>query len=137
MSTVQHVAMLSALNITGTREQEFLKYLKQYIGKGFCPIQREVLMLTMGPTKVYTGNISWTYKGKEREEKVEWAGHDLHSEVEMQLVRILVSCNTKPSNVKVVQAVVGGDHCDTIFQFGATITAELEKGECLHFEVYM
>jgi hypothetical protein len=64
MSTVQYIAMLSALNITETREQELSKWLKQYIGKGFCPTQREVSILSKGHTMVYTGNISWTYKSK-------------------------------------------------------------------------
>ncbi len=41
------------------------------------------MILYKGPTKVYTGNVPWTYKGKKREEKVKWLEKDLHSEVKM------------------------------------------------------
>ncbi len=108
MSTVQYVAMLSSLEITGVREQELSKYLQQNIGKRFSPTQRGVLVLSKGCTKVYTGNIPWTYEGKEQEENVEWMEKDLHSEIEMQLARMLKSGNARPSNVKAVQAIVGG-----------------------------
>jgi hypothetical protein len=73
------------------------------------------LVLSKGHTKVYTGNILWTYKGKEREENVEWMEKDLHSKIEMQLARKLKSRNEKPPNVKEVQAVIGGDHGNTVF----------------------
>ena len=41
----------------------------------------------------------------------------------------------RPSDVKAVQAVVGGDHGDTVFQFGAAITAEMHDGGKIYFEV--
>jgi hypothetical protein len=135
MSTVEYVAMLSALNITGARERELTKYLRQYIGKAFCPTQNEMSMLTKGHTKVYTGSILWTYEGKSRKETVEWSEKHLHTEIETQLCRILRSRNVKPSDVLAVEAVVGGDHGDTAFQFGAAVTATLVSGEHLYFEV--
>ena len=106
MSTVQYVAMLSALNMTGMKERVLSKNLKQHIGKGFCPTQRGVLILAKGHTSVHTGSIHWKYKGKEREETVEWSKKDLHSEIEIQLSRVLKSREVKASNVKAVQAVI-------------------------------
>ena len=73
MSTVEYVAMLSAMNITVAREQKLTKYLRQYIGKAFCLTQNEMSMLTKGHTKVYTGSILWMYESKSREETVEWS----------------------------------------------------------------
>jgi hypothetical protein len=71
MSTVQYVAMLSALKMTGTKERVFSRHLKQYVGKDFCSTQRGVLILAEGRTNVHTGSIQWIYEGKEREETVE------------------------------------------------------------------
>ncbi len=56
---------------------------------------------------------------------VEWMEKDLHTEIEVQLLRCLKSRGLRPSDVKAVKAVVGGDHSDTAFQFGAAITAEM------------
>jgi len=41
----------------------------------------------------------------------------------------------RPYDVKSVQAVVGGDHGDTAFQFGVAITAEMHDGRKIYFEV--
>ena len=57
--------------------------------------------------------MPWIYDGKEREETVEWTEKDLHTEIEVQLLRCLKSRGLRPSDVKAVQAVVGGDHGDT------------------------
>ena len=37
MLTLQYVAMLSALNITGIKERELSKHLRLHLGNGFCP----------------------------------------------------------------------------------------------------
>jgi hypothetical protein len=47
----------------------------------------------------------------------------------------LRSRNVAPSDVLAVEAVVGGDHGDTAFQFVAAVTATLVSGEHLYFEV--
>ena len=93
------------------------------------------LILAEGHTKVHTSSMSWIYDGKEREETVEWREKDLHTEIEVQLLRCLKSRGMRPSDVKAVQAVVGGDHGDTAFQFGAAITAEMHDGGKIYFEV--
>ena len=135
MSTVEYTAMMSALNITGKKERVLGKYMRQHLGPAFCPTQRSVSILAQGHTKVYTGSMPWIYEGKEREETVEWTEKDLHTEIEVQLLRYLKSRGMRPSDVKAVQAVVGGDHGNTAFQFGAAITAEMHDGGKIYFEV--
>jgi hypothetical protein len=119
MSTVEYTAMMSALNITGKKERVLGKYMRQHLGPAFCPTQRSVSILAQGHTKVYTGSMPWIYEGKEREETVEWTEKDLHTEIEVQLLRYLKSRG------------IG----DTAFQFGAAITAEMHDGGKIYFEV--
>ncbi len=66
---------------------------------------------------------------------MEWCEKDLHLEIEIQLSRVLKSREARASDVKTVFAVVGGDHGDMAFQYGVAITAELQDGEQLYFEV--
>jgi hypothetical protein len=56
-------------------------------------------------------------------------------EIEIQLSRVLKSREVKPSNVMAIQALVGGDHGNTAFNFEATTTAKLQDGEQLYFKV--
>ena len=60
---------------------------------------------------------------------------DLHTEIEVQLLRCLKSRGMRQSDIKAVQAVVGGDHGNTAFQIGAAITAEMHDGRKIYFEV--
>ncbi len=41
----------------------------------------------------------------------------------------------KPVDVLHVTVVAGGDHGDTAFQFGASVSAKLSGGEIIYFEV--
>ena len=132
---VKYTAMMSALNITGKKERVLGKYTRQHLGPAFCPTQKIVSILAVGHTKVHTGSMPWIYESKEREETAEWTEKDLHTEIEVQLLRYLKSRGMRPSDVKAVQAVVGGDHGDTAFQFGAAITAEMHDGRKIYFEV--
>jgi hypothetical protein len=74
---------------------------------------------------------------KEKKGRRLWSGSkkDLHLEIEIQLSRVLKSREARASDVKTVFAVVGGDHGDMAFQYGVAITAELQDGEQLYFEV--
>jgi hypothetical protein len=135
MSTVKYAVMMSALNITGKKERVLGKYMRQHLGPAFCPTQKSVSILAVGHTKVHTGSMPWIYEGKEREETVEWTEKDLHTEIEVQLLRCLKSRDMRPSDVKAVQAVIGGDHSDTAFQFEASITAEMHDGRKIYFEI--
>ena len=126
--------MMTALNIAGTKERELTKYLQQYLSRSFYPTQNGVLILAKGAAKVHIGSIQWTYKGKEREETVEWSEKDLYLGIGIQLSRLLKSREVKASNVKAVQAMIGGDHGNTAFHFGAAITAELQDEGLLYFE---
>jgi hypothetical protein len=51
------------------------------------------------------------------------------------LQRHLSSRSVQPSEVARIQAVVGGDHGDTAFQFGASISVELNDTRIIDFEV--
>ena len=46
-----------------------------------------------------------------------------------------MSKNVNPSVVLSVQVVVGNDHCDTAFQFGASVSVKLCDGNIIEFEV--
>jgi hypothetical protein len=46
-----------------------------------------------------------------------------------------MSKNVNPSDVLSVQVVVGGDHGDTAFQFGASVSVKLCDGNIIEFEV--
>jgi len=48
MSTTQYVAMLSALEISGEKEQVLAKYLCHYLGKSFTPSWKQASMLAEG-----------------------------------------------------------------------------------------
>jgi hypothetical protein len=135
MLTVQFAAMMSRLNITGTKERVLVKFMRQHLGAGFCPTQRSVWILAEGHTKVQTGSMPWIYDGKEKEETVEWTKKDLHTEIEVQMLRCLKSRGVRPSDVKAVNAVVGGNHGDTAFQFGDAISAEMQNGEQIYLKV--
>ncbi len=92
-------------------------------------------ILAEGDAKVHTGSIKWTYEGREREEMVEWSEKDLHSKIKIQLTRVLKSREVKASEVKTVFAVIGGNHGDTAFQFGAALNAVLQNAEQLYSKV--
>ena len=44
-------------------------------------------------------------------------------------------CTLNRADVLCIQAVAGGDHGDTAYQFGASVSAELSGGEIIDFEV--
>ena len=128
ISTVKYVAMLSALKITGAREQILARYLQEHIGKSFCPTQMAITMLKKCHVDVYhTNSKVWIYQGKDVEEMVEWWDFDLDKAISQRLLRELTSRNLDPSDVVEVQAVVGGDHGDIAFQFGAVVTDKLQS----------
>lgn len=135
MTTIQYVAMLSALGITGKKEKELARYLRHYLGKGFCPSQQNVAILAEGHAEVFTDRCKWRYPGKDKDEIVEWTEKDIHKELEIQLTRELKGRNVRPSQVKKVHAVIGGDHGNTAFQFSAAIKAILESGEEVYCEI--
>ena len=135
MGTVKYVAMLSELKISGMQERILARYLKEHLGNSFCPSQAAIGKLTEGHVNIQTGSKLWTYQGKDIEETVEWWEIDLDQAIAQRLERELVSRNTTPSDVVHVQAVVGGDHGDMAFQFGAAITVHLKSGDKVHFEL--
>ena len=124
MTVVKYVAMLRALKITGACERVLARYLQEHLGKSFCPSQTAIAMLMKGHADIHTDSKVWVYEGKAIEETVEWWEIDIDKAITQQLARELESQNVNPLDVVSVQAVVGGDHGDTAFQFGAAVTAD-------------
>ena len=89
-----------------------------------CPSRQCVGMLSEGHGVVNYGCINFTYEGKQQEEFIEWLEKRIDDEIARYLQRHLQSKSAKPADVLRVQAVAGGDHGDTAFQFGAS-------GQCL------
>ena len=59
----------------------------------------------------------------------------LDEEITLELKRHLSSKSVKPTDVLRVQVVVGSDHGDTAFQFGASVSVELSDDLIIDFKV--
>jgi hypothetical protein len=92
-------------------------------------------MLADSHSTVHYNLIDFRYDGKEKVEKIEWTKKNIDEEITMHLQRHLKSKAIAPSNVERVQVVVGGNHGDVAFQFGASITAEMIDGQVIEFEI--
>ena len=135
MTATEFSSMMNASGVSGTGEREIMKHLKAHLGPGFCPTRRRVSMLSEGHGVVTYGCINFTYEGKPQQEFIEWSEKRIDDEISRYLQRHLQSHSVKPADVVYVQAVVGGDHGDTAFQFGASVSAELSDGQIIEFEV--
>jgi hypothetical protein len=127
--------MLCAGGVSGTGKREYKKHLSAHLGKGFCPTRRSVDMLAEGHCKVYYDSIKFTYDGKEKAEFIEWTEKNINDEITVYLQQHLNSKSITPSEVKCIQVVVGGDHGDTAFQFGASVSVDLIGNRIIDFEV--
>ncbi len=116
-------------------ERELKKHLGTHLGKSFCPTRRGVHMLAEGHTEVNYGSMEFTYDGKEKAEFIEWTEKNIHEEIAVYLQRHLTSKSIDPSEIVRIQAVIGGDHRDTAFQFGASVSVELSDDRIIDFEV--
>ncbi len=116
-------------------KQAIKKHLKAHLGQGFCPLQRSISMLSEGHGVVNYGSINFTYKGKQQEEFIEWSEKRLDDKIERYLQRHLQSKLVKPADVLHITVVAGGDHEDTAFHFGASVSAKLRGGKIIYFEV--
>jgi hypothetical protein len=135
LSATEFQAMISATSVSGTGEIELKKHLGAHLGKGFCPTRRSVDMLSDGHTKVHCGNIEFTYDGKEKAVFVEWTEKNINDEITVYLQRHLAGKSITPLEVVRIQVVVGGDHGDTAFQFGASVSVDLTDERIIEFEV--
>ena len=59
----------------------------------------------------------------------------LDEEITLEFKMHLSSKSVMPTDVLRVQVVVGGDHGDTAFQFGASVSVELSDDRIIDFEV--
>ena len=135
MSKVKYVTMMSALKITRARERILARYLREHLGSSFCPTQTAIEMLTKGHADIHTDSKVWMYQGKDIEATVEWWEMDIDIAIAQRLCRELQSRNVNASDVLEVQTVVGGDHGDTAFQFGAVVTVKLQSGDDITYEL--
>ena len=135
MSATQFQAMLRAGGVSGTGERELKKPRSAHLGKGFCPTRRSVNMLSEGHCKVYYGSNEFTYDGKEKAEFIEWTEKNINDEITVYLQWHLNSKSITPSEVKRVQVFMGGDHGDTAFQFGTSVSVDLIGDRIIDFEV--
>jgi len=137
MSAMQFSSMMNTSGVSSKGEQEIKIHLKAHLGPGFCPSRprRCVGMLSDGHGVVNYGCINFTYKGKQQEEFIEWSEKRIDDEISRYLQRHLQNKSAKPADVLRIQAVAGGDHSHTAFQFGASVSAELSDGKMIDFEV--
>jgi hypothetical protein len=73
--------------------------------------------------------------GKEKTEFIEWTKKNINDEITVYLQRHLNSKSITPSEVKRVQVIVGGDHGNTAFQFGVSVSVDLIGIRIIDFEV--
>ncbi len=92
-------------------------------------------MLSEGHGVVNCGCITITYEGKQQEEFIEGSEKRIDDEIVRYLQLHLQSKSATPVDVLRIQAVAGGDHGNTAFQFGASVSAELSGGEIMDFDV--
>jgi hypothetical protein len=59
----------------------------------------------------------------------------LDKEITLELNRHLSSKSVMPTNVRCVQVVIGGNHGNTAFQFGASVSVKLSDNRIINFEV--
>ena len=101
------------------------KHLRAHLGPGFCPTRKNVSILSEGHGFVHYGSIVFTFEVKSQKEFIEWTEKSIDDKISryLHLQRHLMSKSVNPSDVLSVQVVVGGDHGDTAFQFGASVCA--------------
>ncbi len=121
--------------VSGTGKRELKKHLSAHLGKGFCPTRQSIDMLAEGHCEVHYGSIEFTYDGKEKAEFIEWTEKNINDKITVYLQRHLKSKSITPSEVERIQVVVGGDHGDTAFQFGASVSVDLISNRIINFEV--
>jgi hypothetical protein len=92
-------------------------------------------MLAEGHCDIHYDSLEFTYDRKDKAEFVEWAEKNIHNEIVIYLQRHLMSKSIMPSDIAHVQVVVGGDHGDTAFQFGASVSVHLTDNRVIEFEV--
>jgi hypothetical protein len=135
ISATIYAAMISELRTTHEHKKVLTRHLRYLIGQCFCPSRRHFEILYNGHSEINVGSLSWDYNGTQKAKTVEWCQTDIIMEVENQMSRVLQSHNVEPSTSKGIQVVVGGDHGDTAFQFGAEVAIMLSDKRVIDFEI--
>jgi hypothetical protein len=92
-------------------------------------------MLSEGHGIVHYSSCDFTYDGKEKSEFVKWTEKNINKEICIYLQRHLLSKLVHLSDVVHVQVVAGGNHGNTAFQFGASVSVELASNCIIELEV--
>jgi hypothetical protein len=92
-------------------------------------------MLAEGHCDIHYDSLEFTYDGKDKAEFVEWTEKNIHDEIVIYLQHHLMSKSIMPSDVAHVQVVAGGNHGDTAFQFGVSVSVHLTDNRIIDFEV--
>jgi hypothetical protein len=135
MTATEFQVMLYAGKVNRTRERELKKHLSSHLGPGFCPTRQSLNMLSVAHIIFHYGSCESTFEGKIKAEYVEWTEKNIDEEITLYLQHHLCRRSVQPSEVAHVQVVVGRDHGDTAFQFGASISVELNDTRTIDFEV--
>jgi hypothetical protein len=135
MSSTQFQAMLCSTGVSGEGERELKKHLSAHVGKGFCPTRQSVNMLAEGQSDIHYDSLEFTYDGKDKAEFVEWTEKNIHHEIVIYLQHHLTSKSIMPSDVVRIQVVVDGNHGDTTFRFGASVSVHLTDNRIIDFKV--
>jgi hypothetical protein len=115
--------------------KELKRHISVHLGKGFCPTRRSVDMLSNSHSKVTYGRKEFTYNNRDKAEIVEWTEKQIDKEICIYLQCHLEAQSITPSDFKGVQVVVGGDHRDTAFQFGASVSVQLKDNMIIPLEL--
>jgi hypothetical protein len=92
-------------------------------------------MLAKSHCDITHGGLQFTHDGKEKAEFIEWTEKNIHDEIIVYLKKYLTNKSVMPAGVARVQVVVGGDHGDTAFQFGASVSVHLRDGARINFKL--
>jgi hypothetical protein len=92
-------------------------------------------MLLEGHGTVHYGCKQFTYNGKEKSKTVQLTEKNINDDIVVYLQRHLSSKSIDLCSVCRVQMIIGSDHDETAFQFGAIVLKELDDECHLDFEV--
>ena len=99
------------------------------LGRASVQLKKNVSILSEGHGVVHYDSIDFTFEGKTQTEFIEWTEKSIDDKIAWYLQRHLMSKNVNPSDVLSVQVVVGDDHSDKAFQFGASVSVKLCGGK--------
>ncbi len=92
-----------------------------------------MIVLSEGHGVVHYDSINFTLEGKTRTDFIEWTEKSIDDKIARYLQCHLMSKNVNPPTVLSAQVVVRGDHGNTAFQFGASVSVKLCDRNIIEF----